>query len=317
MIVQSTTKKILIALLMVGVLCAIMFFNTNKSQSPHTEKKLVVEKGMSVRQITIAAKDAGIVNSSMLLFSTLMLIHHPSKIYAGTYSFTQSQSVFDVARNLAQGNIDNELVTLTIPEGTSRNDIADIAQQLLEDFNTEEFLTETASKEGYLFPDTYHVPAQFSPTELQTLLTETFTKRTSSLKQRLETDTLSEYDVLIIASLLEREANSEESMRMVSGILQQRLRINMPLQVDASIGYVLHKPLSELKAEDLEIDSPYNTYKNKGLPPTPIGNPGMQAINAVLEPIDSEYLFYITTKDGIFHYAKTFEEHKRNIALYL
>jgi UPF0755 protein len=91
----------------------------------------------------------------------------------------------------------------------------------------------------------------------------------------------------------------------------------MPLQADASIEYVLNKPLKELTPDDLKIDSPYNTYLNKGLPPTPIGNPGADAINAVIDPTPTDYLFYITGTDGTFYYAETYEEHKRNIARYL
>ncbi len=104
---------------------------------------------------------------------------------------------------------------------------------------------------------------------------------------------------------------------MVAGILQNRLTLGMPLQADASVEYILEKPLSELTPEDLKINSPYNTYLNDGLPPTPIGNPGINAILAVLSPTESDYLFYITGDDGKFYYAKTFDEHRVNIAKYL
>ena len=106
-------------------------------------------------------------------------------------------------------------------------------------------------------------------------------------------------------------------MKIVAGILDSRLVLGMPLQVDATMEYVLDKPLSQLEPEDLEIDSPYNTYLNSGLPPTPIGNPGLAAIRAVLEPLPTDYLFYITDENGDFYYAKNFEEHKQNIARYL
>jgi UPF0755 protein len=120
-----------------------------------------------------------------------------------------------------------------------------------------------------------------------------------------------------LASIIEREANSPESMKMVSGILQNRLTIDMPLQADASIEYILDKPLNALLPEDLKIDSPYNTYLNRGLPPTPIGNPGLTAIEAVLEPTLSKYLFYITDETGEFHYAEDFDQHRANIQRYL
>jgi UPF0755 protein len=128
---------------------------------------------------------------------------------------------------------------------------------------------------------------------------------------------LSRDEVIVLASILEREANNERSMKMVSGILQNRIAADMPLQADASIEYVLSKPLKELTPNDLKIDSPYNTYLNKGLPPTPIGNPGLQAIEAVLSPQESQYFFYISDNDGNFHYARTYAEHLKNIDTYL
>ncbi len=128
---------------------------------------------------------------------------------------------------------------------------------------------------------------------------------------------LTEAEVIVLASIIEREANDAESMGMVSGILQNRLRDGMPLQADASIEYILDKPLEELTPADLKVDSPYNTYLNKGLPPTAIGNPGAISIGAVLDPTPSDYYFYITGNDGVFYYATTYNDHKRNIARYL
>jgi UPF0755 protein len=146
---------------------------------------------------------------------------------------------------------------------------------------------------------------------------KTFNEKTAPLEERIKTSQYSQNEILTLASILEREANTPESKKIVSGILQNRLTINMPLQVDATMEYILNKPLQELAPEDLNIESPYNTYLNVGLPPTPIGNPGTESIEAVLEPIESEYLFYITGEDGNFYYSKTYEEHLENIEKYL
>ena len=163
-----------------------------------------------------------------------------------------------------------------------------------------------------------------SDTELE-LLTVTFPEgiRAADMGAIIDSaSTLSEYDVLILASIVEREANDEESMRMVAGIFQNRLDIGMALQADASIEYVLDVPINELREGELaqslrELDSPYNTYLYPGLPPTPIGNPGLQAISAVLNPLPSDYYYYITGNDGVFYYAETLDEHNANIARYL
>lgn len=278
---------------------------------------LVVSRGMSVQSIAQEAKQRGIVRSSLLLSTILTKSYDPTKIYAGTYRFEKAQSVFEVARKLASTEVDDTLRTLTIPEGTTRESIASIAQAAIPSFDAEAFLAITENKEGYLFPDTYFVPEEFTAQELADLLMETYHARVEPLNDVMASSTFSEYEVLILASILEREANSEESMRMVSGILQNRLEIGMALQTDASIEYALHKPLSELTSEDLDMDTPYNTYLYPGLVPTPIGNPGLTAIEAVLHPEHTEYFYYITGDDGNFYYAKTFDEHKANIARYL
>ncbi len=137
------------------------------------------------------------------------------------------------------------------------------------------------------------------------------------LRDSIATSSFSETEIIIIASLLEREANDDTSMRMVSGIIQNRLDIGMPLQIDATLDYLLDKASHELTLDDLEIDSPYNTYVYKGLPPTPIANPGLTAIRAALEPTASSYLYYLTDDEGVFHYAETHEEHTANKARYL
>jgi len=142
------------------------------------------------------------------------------------------------------------------------------------------------------------------------------------LREQIELSPLSEYEALILASIIEREANDEESMKMVSGILQNRLKIGMALQADASIEYTIGTPLNELPPGQLaselrETESPYNTYLNTGLTPTPIGNPGLMAIKAALNPTPSDNFFYITGNDGEFYYAETLKGHNQNIARYL
>ena len=149
------------------------------------------------------------------------------------------------------------------------------------------------------------------------LLSNKYNEEIKLLETKISAQSLSLDEIIVLASIIEREANTPESKHLVSGILQNRLAEGMYLQVDASLEYVLDKPLSELTPEDLKIDSPYNTYLYKGLPPTPIGNPGLESIMAVLEPAQSDYFFYITDTDGEFYYAKNFEEHRKNVAKYL
>jgi UPF0755 protein len=313
-------RRLIIALIIIAVLCAAGFaWFSYITASPEfsTGATLHIKRGMSVGAIAEEAKRAGIVKSPLILYAVLTYTYDPTRIFAGTYRFDTPHSVFEVARKLARNDVDQTLKTITIPEGVTRKDIAKIAQAQLVDFDVNAFLELTKNNEGYLFPETYFVTEEFSEEELVTLLTETYASAIHPYQEAIEQSSFSEYEVLILASILEREANDEESMKTVSGILQNRLEIGMALQTDASVEYVLDKPISELTSNDLRIDTPYNTYMYPGLVPTPIGNPGLQAIEAVLYPIESEYFYYITGNDGIFYYAEDFEAHKQNIQTYL
>jgi UPF0755 protein len=281
-----------------------------------------ITPGMTVREIADEAKKQDLVQSGLILYSILTYSHDPTDIYAGTYIFTEPTSVFGVAKKLADKDIEKNLVRITIPEGMRLTNVASIAAQTLPDFDIDAYVLEADELEGYMFPETYFVPPSFTATDFIALQRKTYEENIAPLRANIEASTLTEYEVLTLASIIEREANDEESMKLVSGILQNRLAINMALQADASIEYIFDTPLNELPEGQLatelrETQSPYNTYLNTGLPPTPIGNPGRMAIDAVLNPTPSDNFFYLTAPDGTFYYAETFAEHTRNIANYL
>ncbi|MFM2381692.1 MAG: hypothetical protein RLZZ76_459 [Candidatus Parcubacteria bacterium] len=319
-VTRSISPKSLLRYLLIGtiVIVAIIFtllvylLQSTKTQLP---VQLTIEKGDSVQRIAAKAKDADLVRSETVLYILLTQYYDPTQIFAGTYVFSEEVTSLEVARKLSQGEIESQTVVLTIPEGTTRKEIAKIAARTLENFSETEFLEVSKGTEGLLFPETYYVPPAFTPEQLWKLLTQTHTEKMNTLD--FSQSSLTKDEVLVLASIVEREANDAESMRMVSGILQNRIAIGMALQADASMEYVLDKPLKELTPEDLKIDTPYNTYLNTGLPPTPIGNPGLASIEAVLKPQESDFLFYITGNDGNFYYARTYSEHLQNINRYL
>lgn len=278
---------------------------------------VTIQRGLSAGAIADLLDSQNVVRSSSLLYLFLVWFHDPNSIQAGTYVFEEPLSIGKVAKRLSTPPGASNLLAVTLPEGFMAAEFAAIAAASLSEFDINEFRGLSIDKEGYLFPDTYYLPADFTASELHSLLLATYDEKISELRPEMMSHQLGEYGVIVLASLIEREANSEQSMRMVAGILQNRLEEGMRLQVDASLEYVLGRPLGTLTASDLDIDSSYNTYIYNGLPPTPIGNPGLQAIKAVLDPIKSDYFYYITDADGVFHYAVTFDEHKRNIAKYL
>lgn len=308
----------LAAFFLVTIVLALAFLLSTKA--PRTfplNTPVEITAGYSANQIIKQLKTEQLIKSEFVFSVVLSLFNDPTKIKAGTYAFETSQNNFELAKTITDIAPPENLVTLTLPEGFTNKEFARIASKTLTDFDEDKFLQLAADKEGFLFPDTYLVPADYSPQELVDLLSQTFDLKTKSIENQLNSHRLTKEGLITMASILEREANTTESMRTVAGIFDTRLNLGMPLQADASLEYVLEKPLSELTSEDLDIDSPYNTYLYKGLTPTPIGNPGLGAINAVLDPIFTDYLFYLTDADGNFYYSKSYQEHQSNIEKHL
>lgn len=315
------TKVLLILGLILSVSIVFVFstyaFLMNPPYDFPENSTISIPLGSSAGDIADLLATENYVRSSTLLYVTLLLNYDTSMIHAGRYEFTKPISTSEIARHLVETGPVEDLISITFPEGIPVAEIARIAEASLPQFSVTTFLSIAREKEGYLFPDTYFVPDTFTTEQLYDLMTSTAESKFANLSVAIQRHPLTEYEIITLASIIEREANSPESMRLVSSVLQNRLKAGMPLQADASIEYALDKPLRELVPEDLEIESPYNTYLNIGLPPTPIGNPGLTAIAAVLNPADSEYFYYITDNDGVFHYAETYEKHRYNIAEYL
>ena len=308
------------ALIATGLAMPIVFLLWWQTRPPADfpiHSPVTIQRGLSAGAIADLLDSQHVVRSGSFLYLLLVWRHDPNSIQAGTYVFEEPLDVGDVAKRLSTPPGASNLLAVTLPEGFTVAEFADIAAESLSEFDVEEFRELSAIDEGHLFPDTYYLPADFTAAELHSLLLATYDEKISELRPAMTSHEFGEDGVIVLASLIEREANSEESMRMVAGILANRLEKGMRLQVDASLEYVLGRPLGTLTADDLDIDTPYNTYLYDGLPPTPIGNPGLQAIKAVLEPTESDYFYYITDSEGVFHYARTFDEHKRNIAKYL
>lgn len=309
---------------LVGLAGLYMFVQgqLNPPENFRTESTFKVETGEPVKSITARLEENDYVRSSFLLYLYILIFNDPTEIKATTYYFDKPLHVSELANLLTEGDYANDLIRFTHIEGESNKLLASRAEDALSDFNAELFLKLASTSEGKLFPDTYFIPLDFDEEELFSFLRESYTENLADLTELIDSSSLTEEEVIILASIVEREANTPDSMGLVAGILRNRLDSGMPLQADATIEYVLETPLGELAegelAEELrETDSLYNTYKYLGLPPTPIGNPGRTAIEAVLAPTKSDYLFYITGNDGEFYYAETYDEHLINIERHL
>ncbi|MFN3692773.1 MAG: endolytic transglycosylase MltG [Candidatus Paceibacteria bacterium] len=318
---KRAVKYLVLLLCILGLVAiALIYFLVRNAPAPANfpiGTPITIEEGSSISEIVTTLHQSGVVRSSLLLYTIILTKYSPQDIKASQYVFDKPYNVFEVADKLATGDFTSNLVRVTHREGERVTELAAAVHTALPNISEADFIAAALPYEGTLFPETYFFPPHFTADDVIKTLNEKYEEFMIPKRGTIAASGLSEAEVVILASIIEREANDPESMGMVSGILQNRLRDGMPLQADASIEYVLDKPLEELTPEDLKIDSPYNTYLNKGLPPTPIGNPGAASIGAVLDPTPSDYYFYITGKDGVFYYATTYDDHKRNIARYL
>lgn len=314
---HSSKKLVLISSFFIIAILVVISFASMPPLSFQKNTVLTVTPGSTLVEITSNAKKLHIVQSRIFLQSLVISLGGERGVQAGDYYFSKPLSVFAVAKMLATGNFNVDQVRITIPEGYSRAEISLVSQALLSNFNTNVFMEKTQNDEGYLFPDTYFVFPSITTENFIKLLKDNFDAKINSLREDIVASDRSEKDIIIMASIIEKEANGNEDRYVISGILWNRIDKGMPLQVDATFLYLLGKGSSSLTLEDLKTDSPYNTYLYKGLPPTPIGNPGIESIKAAIHPNVTPYFYYLHDKNGGIHYAKTFDEHKKNKQKYL
>lgn len=275
-----------------------------------------IARGMSASLAARELADARVIAHPSLLRLLLRASGKSGSIQAGAYRFDAPQNVFAVAARLTTGAYGLPPARLFFPEGYTVRAAAAHVAEAFPDISAETFLKEALPYEGYLFPDTYFFPASSDAASIVALMRANFDAKTAPLFNGARApDTLS--DIVILASLIEREARTPESKRTVAGILANRLKLGMPLQVDAVFGYIFDRDTYSPSATDLAVDSPYNTYAHKGLPPGPISNPGLDSLEAALHPAQTEYLYYLTGKDGLMHYAATHAGHQANRKKYL
>ena len=240
------------------------------------------------------------------------------RIIPGEYNFGKFTSLAVISHKILKGQYGMEQRMIVIPEGTNSTEIAAILKNFYGgNFKEKDFIEKAKSHEGYLFPDTYYPFQSTSTSEIIKVLTDNFENKTEVLKREALSKNLNWSDIIILASLLEGEGKTVQDRKIISGILQERLKEGVALQVDATFKYINGKSTKELTSNDLKIDSPYNTYLYPGFPPTPISNPGLETIEAAINPTLSDYQYFLTGNDGQMHYAKTFEEHVKNKKMYL
>lgn len=276
---------------------------------------VTIEKGATLSETAELLQEQHIVRSIFWFKVFAVLFGGDNYVFAGDYFFKKPSTIFSVARRITADEHGLEPVSITVFEGQNIFEIADLFEKKFGKFNKEKFLE--IATEGYLFPDTYLFLPNVEAAEVIAVMKKNFSEKITELSQEIEDFGKPLEDIIKMASIVEKEARNMNTRRTIAGVLWNRLSIDMPLQVDVSFAYINGKNSFELTTEDLTIDSLYNSYKYKGLPPTPIANPGLSAIQATVTPIETPYLYFLSDKEGVMHYARTFEGHKQNKRLYL
>lgn len=254
-----------------------------------------IEQGASLRNVSRELKKQRIIRSQTAFEAFVIIFGGEKRINYSDYLFENKLPVWQVARRIAKGERHLASIKVTIPEGFNVSDMSKIFALKLPSFNEDKFKSIAKDWEGYLFPDTYFFFITDNEKDVLKIMRENFEKKISSVRSEITLSGKSEKDIIKMASLIEGEAEGNADREFISGILWKRLALGMPLQVDSAP----------------------DTYKTKELPKNPISNPGLQAIKAAIFPQNSPYLFYLHDKNGGIHYAKNFEEHKKNKLKYL
>ncbi len=286
--------------------------------NPQT-KIFVIQKGEPLSEIAQKLVNENLIRNKIVFYLVVKKMGLDKKIQAGDFRLSSAMNVYEIADNLTHGTLD---VWVTLIEGLRKEQVAQVISQNL-DIPETEFLKYT--KEGYLFPDTYLIPREATAESVINILQNNFDRKFSAdLREKAKAKRLSPDEVIILASMVEREARLNEDRPLVASVILNRLEAGMKLDIDATVQYALgYQPeektwwKKELAQDDKKIESPYNTYTNPGLPPAPISNPGLASVQAVISAPKTDYFYYVSDKNGKNHYAKTIEEHNENVKKYL
>jgi len=313
---------LVIALIGLG---SIVYGLSQQVTSVTTEKYIIqVKPGMAARDIGELLYKQGIIKNVFLFQVVSKVQGMQNSLQAGEYVISNNMTMQQIIAMLGKGETTYQLIT--IPEGYTVEQVATSLQtknigsaatfkKIAEDFVPYAYMaTQNVNAvyktEGYLFPDTYRIGKGATEEQILSMMTTQFDKQfDDTMRTRTAELGLSIREAVILASLVEKEAQLPEDRPIIAGVFLNRLKLDMPLQSCATIQYILGYPKAELTVRDTEIPSLYNTYLHPGLPPGPIANPGMAALQAVLYPKKTEYLYFVADKEGAHHFSKTYEEH--------
>lgn len=308
-----------------------MLFLTGSSKGEGNNISVEIISGMTTAEIADTLVKKEVINSSTGFLILAKLGGYERDFKKGVYYFKSDMRVGVVLQNLVAGP-QNAVVRVTIPEGFTVEDIADLMEKkgivnkedfcmVAKDFAPYDYMKPALNNpnikyaaEGFLFPDTYDFDRGYTARQIMQIMADKFDHRLNAqMRERAKEENLSIFELIIMASLVEKEAKFAEDRPIIANVFFKRLAEGMMLQSDATIQYALDEHKEEFSIEDTKYDSPYNTYQHMGLTPGPIGNPGLESINAVLYPADTDYLYFVADSEGHNHYSVTYDEHLQTI----
>lgn len=329
----SIYKLLVIVLIIIGLASGsgyMYFKSASKAVDPKSTKSIIVEipEGSSLKTIASILKENNLIKNRRVFISNVDNLKKANQIKAGKYKFSQNMDNAKIIDTMVRGKIYQDGIKVTIPEGSISTDIVNKLVslglgnreeyvKLFRDpsaFATKyKFLDNKRIKtlEGFMYPETYFIKKGTSEKDIISKMLAEFEKNyNAKVKPYVEKNKLDFYNTVIMASIVEKEANNDKDRGVISGVFYNRLDKKMRLQSDAALQYGLPKRKSRVLFKDLKVETPYNLYLNDGLPPTPVANPGLKSLIAAANPDKTEYLYFVTGTDGTNYFSKTFEEHK-------
>lgn len=336
-VIKKAKLAILVLLMVIALLIIFSILKIEQFKGPvekNSSQYIVVEikSNTGTSQIAQQLYDKGLIHNPTFFRLYVRNNGLDRSLKAGKYDLSPSMSLSEIVDRLQKGQVN--LISFTIPEGLTleqiaasleRQGVAD-AQVFLKLAETGEFIFPWLDElpegplrfEGFLFPDTYKIPEGFSESNIIQMMLDRFKEVfTEEYEAKMKELGMNIVEVVTLASIIEREIRKPEEQVIASAVFHNRLNRNMRLESCATIQYALGEVKEVLLYSDLEIASPYNTYRNDGLPPGPIAAPGQGAIYAALNPSGDDYLFFVAKPDGSHHFSRTFKEHEQAKSKYL
>ena len=322
----KNTGIAIVILLILGIIIYQLYIPLD-SKSPQI-KVIEISKGMNAKEIAHLLKEEGLIKNGLAFRVLAKVKGVENRLQAGEYELSSSLNLSRILSKLEKGEILAR--PFTIPEGYNIRQITSVLERkglaekerfiaLTEDTKFISRLgIQTKSLEGYLFPETYRVSKGMKEEETIKLMFSQFNKAaTEGDRKRAKEIGFTFHQIIILASIIEKETSAPDERTLISAVFHNRLKARRPLQSDPTVIYALGEAFDgNLKKEHLRIDSPYNTYRYRGLPPGPIGNPGREAIQAALYPADVNYLYFVSRNDGTHAFSSSLEEHNRAVWKY-